>query len=323
MLALAWPLMLANLTMQLIQATDVVLLGWLGPNGARRGRAGAQPFVRDDPVRIGSPHRFVADDRLGARRPLQRRSRRPADFPPVAMGGGVDDRPDADRPVERRADHPRLRAGSGARSARRLVPARLHVGDPALDAVPGHAQLRVRDGATRLGAGDQHFGHTAQRDRQLVADLRPLRPSGARADRRRHRQLDRLGGDGVGAGRRDPDRPPVPPLPSVRTVLAARLAALPPIVPPRRPDRPDDGLRRRRVQRRRLSHGPVRRALGRGAPDRAADRGDDLHDPARPRPGGDRPRRPRLRPPRPRRDRAGRLDGVRPQHRLHDPDGGA
>ena len=31
-LSLAWPLMLANLTMQLIQATDVVLLGWLGPN---------------------------------------------------------------------------------------------------------------------------------------------------------------------------------------------------------------------------------------------------------------------------------------------------
>ncbi len=29
-LALAWPLMLANLTMQLIQATDVILLGWLG-----------------------------------------------------------------------------------------------------------------------------------------------------------------------------------------------------------------------------------------------------------------------------------------------------
>jgi MATE family multidrug resistance protein len=30
-LTLAWPLMLANLTMQLIQATDVILLGWLGP----------------------------------------------------------------------------------------------------------------------------------------------------------------------------------------------------------------------------------------------------------------------------------------------------
>lgn len=30
-LSLAWPLILANLTMQLIQATDVVLLGWLGP----------------------------------------------------------------------------------------------------------------------------------------------------------------------------------------------------------------------------------------------------------------------------------------------------
>ena len=31
-LTLAWPLMLANLTMQLIQATDVILLGWLGPD---------------------------------------------------------------------------------------------------------------------------------------------------------------------------------------------------------------------------------------------------------------------------------------------------
>ena len=30
-MSLAWPLMLANLTMQLIQATDVILLGWLGP----------------------------------------------------------------------------------------------------------------------------------------------------------------------------------------------------------------------------------------------------------------------------------------------------
>ena len=31
MLALGWPLILANLTMQMIQATDVVLMGWLGP----------------------------------------------------------------------------------------------------------------------------------------------------------------------------------------------------------------------------------------------------------------------------------------------------
>jgi MATE family multidrug resistance protein len=31
-LALAWPLILSNLTMQLIQATDVVLMGWLGPH---------------------------------------------------------------------------------------------------------------------------------------------------------------------------------------------------------------------------------------------------------------------------------------------------
>jgi MATE family multidrug resistance protein len=31
-LALAWPLILSNLTMALIQATDVVLMGWLGPH---------------------------------------------------------------------------------------------------------------------------------------------------------------------------------------------------------------------------------------------------------------------------------------------------
>ena len=31
MLTLGWPLILANLTMQLIQATDVILMGWLGP----------------------------------------------------------------------------------------------------------------------------------------------------------------------------------------------------------------------------------------------------------------------------------------------------
>jgi len=30
-MALAWPLILANLTMQMIQATDVILMGWLGP----------------------------------------------------------------------------------------------------------------------------------------------------------------------------------------------------------------------------------------------------------------------------------------------------
>ena len=30
-IALAWPLILANLTMAAIQATDVVLMGWLGP----------------------------------------------------------------------------------------------------------------------------------------------------------------------------------------------------------------------------------------------------------------------------------------------------
>ena len=40
-LTLAWPLILANLTMQLIQATDVVLLGWLGPKQLAAASASA------------------------------------------------------------------------------------------------------------------------------------------------------------------------------------------------------------------------------------------------------------------------------------------
>ena len=45
-LALAWPLILSNLTMALIQATDVVLMGWLGAAAAGRLGAGAQPDLR-------------------------------------------------------------------------------------------------------------------------------------------------------------------------------------------------------------------------------------------------------------------------------------
>ena len=305
MLALAWPLMLANLTMQLIQATDVVLLGWLGPMELAAAALALSLSFGMILFALGvltasSP---MIASALGARFNAVRDVRRT--FRQSLWAAALMTVPTLVVLWNAEPIILALRAGSGARSPRRLVPARLHVGDPALDAVPGHAQLRLRDGAARLGAGDQHFGHTAQRDRQLVADLRPSRAAGARADRRRHRQLDRLGVRWrLALVVVDPDRPPVPPLPSVRTVLAARLAALPPIVPPRRPDRPDDGLRRRRVQRGRLSHGPVRRALGRGAPDCTADRSDHLHDPARPRPGGDRPRRPRLRPSRPRRDRA-------------------
>src|SRR3954463_4730411 len=43
--ALAAPLVLTNLTQAMIQATDVVLLGWLGPRSLAAGALGANLFV--------------------------------------------------------------------------------------------------------------------------------------------------------------------------------------------------------------------------------------------------------------------------------------
>ena len=69
-LALAWPLILANLTMQLIQATDVVLLGWLlmrEPVGLRKqgsdisgGDHGRRPRGLDDVLRLLREGRDIA-----------------------------------------------------------------------------------------------------------------------------------------------------------------------------------------------------------------------------------------------------------------------
>ena len=42
-LTLAWPLILANLTQQLIQATDVLLMGRLGATQLAAATLGAQP----------------------------------------------------------------------------------------------------------------------------------------------------------------------------------------------------------------------------------------------------------------------------------------
>ena len=61
-LALAWPLILANLTQQLIQATDVLLMGRLGATPARGGDARAQPDLHLQPADARAGHRLLADD---------------------------------------------------------------------------------------------------------------------------------------------------------------------------------------------------------------------------------------------------------------------
>ena len=86
MLALAWPLILANLTQQLIQATDVLLMGRLGATQLAAATLGAQPTFTFNLLSARPGHRLLADDGDRARPALQRRARRPADLPrgPVA-----------------------------------------------------------------------------------------------------------------------------------------------------------------------------------------------------------------------------------------------
>ncbi len=78
MLALAWPLILANLTMALIQASDVVLMGWLGPRQLAAAALGINLTFAFSLVCLGlvtasSPMMATA---LGARRHSVREVRR-------------------------------------------------------------------------------------------------------------------------------------------------------------------------------------------------------------------------------------------------------
>lgn len=77
-LALAWPLILANLTFALIQATDVVLMGWLGPRQLAASALGINltwplGFAAFGLITAASPMMAAA---LGARRNSVREVRR-------------------------------------------------------------------------------------------------------------------------------------------------------------------------------------------------------------------------------------------------------
>jgi len=77
-LALAWPLILANLTFALIQATDVVLMGWLGPRQLAASALGINltwplGFAAFGLITAASPMMATA---LGARRSSVREVRR-------------------------------------------------------------------------------------------------------------------------------------------------------------------------------------------------------------------------------------------------------
>ena len=224
-LALAWPLILANLTMALIQATDVLLMGRLGRAPAGRLGARAQPQFRLQPDLPRPRHRLLADDRDRARAALDQRSRGAAHLPPVAVADRHRHAADLADPVERRADHPRARPGP---RRWRATPA-IFLHGYMWSMLPFLLFQAMRNFVSALERPGWVLAISLDRDHpqrlaRLGADLRPFRPPGAGHVRRRAGQLDRLGAAGAGACRGDHDRPPVPALPSVRPLVAARLA---------------------------------------------------------------------------------------------------
>ena len=193
-MALAWPLILANLTMAAIQATDVVLMGWLGPRPLAASALGlnltfALTLIALGLVTASSPMMATA---LGA----QDHARCATCAAPSASRCGWW------RPWWCRSG---WSCGSPNRSSSALgqepalardaadLPARLYVVGAAVPRLSGDAQLRLGAGAARLGAGDQPGRDRAQCAARLRADLRPLGPARDGHLRRRAGQLDRLG----------------------------------------------------------------------------------------------------------------------------------
>ena len=144
-LALAWPLILANLTQQAIQATDVLLMGRLGATQLAAATLALNLTFTFNLLLLGLRHRLLADDGDRARPAVQRGARRPPDVPR--------------RPVAARArslppywlllwhvgrSDARLRPVRRAGQPGPDVPARLHVVHRAVAAVPAAAPFRRR-----------------------------------------------------------------------------------------------------------------------------------------------------------------------------------
>ena len=108
---LAWPLVLAQLTQIAIYSTDVLMLGWLGAEGARGLGPGGEPHLHVQLHWHGVGHRLRAADRGRARRAHPRSARRAAQLP-------LGDSRGAALCAARLADAVELRGDPAARSAR-------------------------------------------------------------------------------------------------------------------------------------------------------------------------------------------------------------
>ena len=174
-LALAWPLILANLTQQAIQATDVLLMGRLGATQLAAATLALNLTFTFNLLLLGlviasSPMMATAlGQRFNAVRDVRRTFRAGLWLIAIIAAALLA------AAVARRAISCARSAVAGAREPGPDLPARLHVVHRAVAAVPAAAQLRLRARAAADRPVAQPRRHRAQRAAQLVADLRPFR----------------------------------------------------------------------------------------------------------------------------------------------------
>ena len=293
-MALAWPLILSNLTMSLINATDVLLLGWLGPRELAAAALGlnltwAFALVAMGMITASAPMMASA---LGARHNSVRDVRRTfrqsmwlAIAIALPMWAGM--LWNAEPIILMLGQQPELAARAG-------IYLRAICGRPCPSWPSRRCAISSRHWSGLAGSlAISTARHRPQRDHQLGADLRPAGPAGAR-DFWRRRWAVRSSGSCWASDSRRSSSPTASS--AVSTCSAASGAptgrGFGKLVMLGLPIGLTMGFRRRRVRSRRLSDGPDRRRPCRRACHCAADRGVDVHGPAGPRPGGDGAGRP-------------------------------
>ena len=295
-LSLAWPLVLTNLAQMRLATTDVVMMGWLGPDALAAGALGANlnfaflifgiglvtatsPLIA---IELGRKRHSVRDVRRTVRQGMWARSSIAVPIWIVLW--------QAEAILLAIGQEPRARPRRGGLPAH--VPVVL---------LPFLVYLVLRNFVSALerplvGALDRRRRRRPQRVPRLGADVRPPRPSGARPARRRASarrsptsscswrlafliSIDRRFRRYHLFGRFwRPDWPRFRHIWRIGLPIAATLA-----------------FEVTDLQRRDLPDGPDQRRRARGACHRDPDRLAHLHGAARPRHGRDGPRRPRLR----------------------------
>ena len=284
MLALAWPMILTNLAQTAMTATDVMIIGRLGPDALAAGALGSNLYFAPLIFGLGLMYCDLADDGgrtrpqapFGARRP-------PHGAPgPVAAPSSSPSRSGSCCGTPRRSccamgQEPKLSEQAG-----------IYVRHLQWAVLPFYGYIVLRSFISALERPGwalviMAVAVAANAVRQLAADVRQV---GLPADGHRrlgpgdqHRQRDDVRRHGRGGD----DGTEVPPLPSLRSLLAARLAALQGAALARRADLRHPRLRGHHLQRRRLPDGADQLGLAGRPCHRHPALLDHLHDPARSR----------------------------------------